>query len=383
VASQPLDGVRVLDFTRLLPGAYATLLLADLGAEVIKIEDPRGGDPARLMPPSAGGTNAYFELLNRNKRSVTIDLRAEQAGAIVDALASRADVVVESFRPQTARRLRVDAASVRARHPRLIHTSISGFGQSGPTRAAHDINFEALSGLLTLRQPPQVPGLLVGDIAAAMNAAAGILASLYQRERTGMGASIDVAISDATLMWVMFPAARQLAGDQGTMDLPVDGSNACYNVYRTADDRYLALGALEPKFWEAFCATIGRSDLTSLQYAEEGNRHRVLEEVQTLMRSRTQAEWLELFDDADVCLTAVRGVVDALADPNATSRGMVARSGDRTYIRSPILVTMRDASPSRVEVTAAPRLGEHTDAALAEAGIDAAARTALRSRGVI
>src|SRR5436309_7139928 len=205
---RPLDGVRVLDLTRLLPGACATLLLADLGADVIKLEDPRGGDHMRRMPPLAvDGTSVYFHVFNRNKRSITLDLRSPNAAAVFDALVSRVDVVVDSFRPRTARRLGVDAAALRARHPRLVCASISGFGHTGPyvDRAAHDINYEALVGLLggstgspqagstgSPRDPkgaePQVPRLLVADIGAAMHAASGILAALFQRERTGSGA---------------------------------------------------------------------------------------------------------------------------------------------------------------------------------------------------
>src|SRR3954447_22749844 len=172
----PLHGVRVLDLTRLLPGAYATLLLADLGADVIKVEDPRGGDGMRTLP-LASGRNPYFEALNRSKRSITLNLRSPEAGTVLEALASRSDVVIDSFRPSTARRLGVDPATLRAKSPRLICASISGFGQSGPyvERAAHDINYQALSGLL---RPPALPGPLIGDIGASMHAALRILAAL-------------------------------------------------------------------------------------------------------------------------------------------------------------------------------------------------------------
>src|SRR6266700_1907868 len=184
----PLEGVRILDLTRLLPGAAATLLMADLGADVIKLEDPRGGDHARHMPPLANGTSVYFQVFNRNKRSITLDLRSPEAVAVFEALVLTSDVVIDSFRPRTASRLGVDADTLRARHPRLIAASISGFGHTGPyvDRAAHDINYEALVGLLAPGDgEPQVPRLLVADIGSAMHAAAGILAALFQRERTG------------------------------------------------------------------------------------------------------------------------------------------------------------------------------------------------------
>jgi crotonobetainyl-CoA:carnitine CoA-transferase CaiB-like acyl-CoA transferase len=386
MGSGALAGVRVLDLTRLLPGAHLTLLLADLGADVVKIEDPRGGDPGRRLPAVPGGTSAYFQVLNRNKRSVTLDLRTPDAAPVLDALLAHADIVVESFRPQTADRLGVDAATLRGRHPRLIHASINGFGQTGPSvaRAAHDINFEAITGLLTLRAPPEVPRMLIGDIGAAMNAAAGILAALYQRERTGAGAAVDVSIHEAALSWLLFPAAQQLVGDDAgdAIGLPVDGSHACYNIYRTADDRYLALGALEPKFWEAFCQRIGRADLVPLQYASGAGgaaetQARVLSEVRALMLTRPRAEWLGLFAGIDVCLTPVNTVPEALADPDLRGRGAIARHGGSTYITTPISI----ARP--VDVQPAPALGAHTDEVLDRAGIDEAARANLRARGII
>ena len=216
--SPPLQGIRVLDLTRLLPGAYATLLLVDLGADVVKIEDPRGGDTMRTL---RGGPSRYFEPLNRGKQSVVLDLRSPESAAVLDALIAKADVVVESFRPSTARRLGVDGGTLRARHPRLIHASISGFGQSGPyvERAAHDINYQALAGLL---RPPALPGPLIGDIGSAHQAALAIVAALVERSRTGVGQAIDISIHEAARAWAIFPSTDDLA-------------QACYNVYETGD----------------------------------------------------------------------------------------------------------------------------------------------------
>jgi len=343
VTVRALDGVRVIDLTRLLPGAYATLLLADLGADVVKIEDPRGGDGMRTL---ATGPRAYFEPLNRGKRSVTLDLRAPEAAAVLDALLARADVVVDSFRPSTARRLGVDAATLRARHRRLVCASISGFGHSGPyaDRAAHDINYQALAGLL---KPPAPPGPLVGDIGAAMQTAIGILAALIERERTGDGSFVDVAIHDAAIAWTMFPASEDLA-------------SACYTIYETADGEWLALGALEPKFWRGFCERIGRPDLAPLQFAAGGERQRVLDEVRAIMRGRSRDDWLARFADADVCLTPILTPDEAARDPH-----VVGRRG-----------AWRDER-------AAPALGADTDAVLEEAGVAADVRSRLRAARVI
>jgi alpha-methylacyl-CoA racemase len=325
----PLDGVRVLDLTRLLPGAYATLLLADLGAAVIKVEDPRGGDTMRTL---AGGPSRYFEPLNRGKRSVTLDLRSPDAAAVLDALIAGADVLIESFRPSTARRLRVDAATLRARHPRLICASISGFGQSGPyaERAAHDINYQALAGLL---RPPQLPGPLVGDIGSAHQAALAIVAALVARAATGIGATIDISIHEAALAWSMFPTTADLA-------------QARYNVYETADGRWLAMGGLEEKFWAGFCE---RLDLPLT--ATEAD-------VRARLRRRTHDAWVAQFDGADVCLTTVYGPEQVAADPHVIARG---------------------AKAGRV----APALGADTDAVLEAAGIGATQRERLRGAAVI
>jgi crotonobetainyl-CoA:carnitine CoA-transferase CaiB-like acyl-CoA transferase len=342
VTVRPLDGVRVLDLTRLLPGAYATLLLADLGADVVKIEDPRGGDGMRSLPTS--GRRPYFELLNRRKRSVTLDLRSPEASAVLDALCTHADVVVDSFRPSTARRLGVDAATIQARHPRLVCASISGFGQAGPyaERAAHDINYQALAGLL---RPPQLPGPLVGDIGAATQTAIRILAALVQRARTGVGSVVDVSIHDAAMAWSMFPETGEL-------------ENACYNVYETADGEWLALGALEPKFWQGFCERIERPDLVPLQHAHGAERERVVRDVREVLRGRTRGEWLERFAGADVCLTTIYTPDEVASDPHVVARG--------------------EPRPA-----AAPALGADTDAVLEEAGITEPERARLRSARVI
>ena len=352
----PLHGVRVLDLTRLLPGAYATLLLADLGADVIKIEDPRGGDGMRELPTR--GHIDYFALLNRNKRSVTLDLRSPDAAMVLDALLAKSDVVVDSFRPSTARRLGVDGETLRARHPRLICASMTGFGLSGPyvERAAHDINYQALAGTLT---PPALPGPLVADIGSAMQTVIRVLAALVQRQHTGIGCAIDVSIHEAALAWTMFPSTANLA-------------NACYNLYETSDGQWLALGALEAKFWAGFCERIGRPDLIPLQHAEGDERTRVLSTVRDIIRLRTRDEWLARFAGADVCLTPVNSGDEGLGDPHVKARGLVTRDRGITYI-----------TPPHGAVRPAPALGADTDAVLDEVGIEPARRARLRANKTV
>jgi alpha-methylacyl-CoA racemase len=337
---RPLHGIRVLDLTRLLPGAYATLLLTDLGADVVKVEDPRGGDTMRTL---RGGRNNYFEPLNRGKRSVTLDLRSPDAAAVLDALIAHADVLVESFRPSTARRLGVDAATLRSRHPRLICASVSGFGLSGPyvEKAAHDLNYQALAGLLVTRgstSSPRasMPGPLIGDIGSAHQAALAITAALVERSRTGTGSMIEISIHEAALAWSIFPTTADLA-------------QARYNLYETSDGRWLAMGGLEPKFWAGFCE---RLDLP-LTATEE--------DVRARLRTRTHDAWLAHFKDADVCLTTVYRPEEIAADPHIAARGSMPG---------------RDGRP-------APALGEHTDELLEAAGIDATHRARLRATGVV
>ena len=334
---RPLDGVRVLDLTRLLPGAYATLLLADLGADVIKIEDPRGGDTMRTL---RGGPSRYFAPLNRGKRSVTLDLRSPEAAAVLDALIAQADVVVESFRPSTARRLGVDAETLRARHPRLIHASISGFGQSGPyvERAAHDINYQALAGLL---RPPALPGPLVGDIGSAHQAALAIVAALVERvahrrrprdrhldSRSGAGL---VDLSDAR------PISRRPA-TTSTKPPTADGWRSAR--WRRSSGPDSASGSALP-----VTATHGRRAARELR-----TRH-----------ARRMAR----------ALRRHRRLPDA--SPHAGRGG--ARSASAS--RGVRLRRLRGSGET------APTLGADTDAMLEAAGIGAAERERLRAAGVI
>ena len=287
-----LSGVRVLDLTRLLPGAYATLLLADLGAEVIKIEDPRGGDGMRSLRSRRTGATCTSSALNRNKRSVTLDLRTPEAAAVLDALVAHADVIVDSFRPSTARRLGVDAETLRARHPHLVCASISGFGAERTLRRARRARHQ-LSGA---GRPAAAAGAAGAAGRRHRRGDAGCDRAswrrLFERSRTGAGSTIDVSIHEAALDWSMFPTTADLA-------------SGCYNVYETADGQWLALGALESKFWTGFCERIERPDLIPLQHAPEPERTRVVHALRDVLRTRTRAEWLERFAGADVCLTTV------------------------------------------------------------------------------
>jgi crotonobetainyl-CoA:carnitine CoA-transferase CaiB-like acyl-CoA transferase len=286
--AKPLAGVTVVELTRYLPGPYCTRLLADLGAHVIKIEPPQG-DPMRGVAwPGA------YDFLNGGKEIVTLDLRDAEAREEVHVLLARAAVCVEGFRPATAREIGIDGAALAARYPHLVHCSISGYGQAGPDadRAAHDLNYQADAGLLGLVSPGHVPGLLIADITAAYHATIAILAALVSRR----GAKLDVSLVEAARAWVPFAPPPVLRGDF-----------ACYNVYETSDGGHVALGALEPKFWERFCRGVARPEWVSQQFATGDARAALLDAVRALFRSRSQADWLSALTPLDCCVSAIAG----------------------------------------------------------------------------
>ena len=367
MSSLPLSGIRVVDFSRLIPGAFATLMLAELGADVIKVESP-DGDPVRHLPPQVNGRGVYDLLLNRGKRSAVIDLARPESPDVVDRLVATADVVVESFRPAAARRFGVSGEQLAARHPRIVHCAITGYGQTGPyaDRPGHDLNYVAVSGLLAVDRPnPQeLPRMFIADVGGgAMSAVIGIVSALFARERQGTGASLDIAMHEAALYWVMLPAARDLVdgGREAAGELPTFGRNACYNIYRTKDDALIALGALEAKFWRPFCEAVGRPDLVARHASEAADQAELLDEVRTIFASRTRDEWLRLFEGHDVCLSPVNQPVDALTDPHIAARGAVVRAPGLRAVRPPFVSTEPRLDP-------APEIGAHTADILASLG---------------
>jgi alpha-methylacyl-CoA racemase len=385
----PLHGIRVLDLTRLLPGPFATLVLADLGADVVKVEEP-GGDWLRWLPPLAGQQSGAFHALNRNKRSVVLDLRRPEGAAAFVRLAARADAVVESFRPGVLDRLGCGWAALHAANPRLVLCSITGYGQDGPyaARAGHDIDYCALAGVLALcgtPEAPAVPGVQLADVAGgAWPAVAGILAALIGRGSSGEGRHVDVSMAEGALALLAMPlgiaAARGAPLRRGAELL--SGGAACYGVYRTRDGRFVALGALEPKFFAAFCAAVGRPELAAGQLEGDGAGPR--DELEAIFAARTRDEWAAFAAAHDVCLMPVLEGDEPRQDPHLAARGAFvevetpwegrALPGVSTPVR-----LAGEPQPRRP----APRLGEHACEVLAEAGFGAAEITALRAAGVL
>ncbi|HET8644230.1 MAG TPA: CaiB/BaiF CoA-transferase family protein, partial [Vicinamibacteria bacterium] len=262
-----LSGLRVLDLTRHIPGPYCTLLLADLGADVVKVEAPPFGDPTRAVPPAAGEDSAAHAALNRGKRSIVVDFRTDEGAAVVRRLAATADVLVEGFRPGVLSRRGLGPDALLGDNPRLVYCSLSGWGQQGPlaARAGHDINYAARSGLLDLVRDGAgqvvVPGAQVADMTGGLLAVAAVLAALLERQRTGRGRHLDVSLLGGMLSLLAMPSTRALAGGPRRSEL--SGDYACYTVYRCRDGRELSVGALEPKFWEALCGALGAPELVA------------------------------------------------------------------------------------------------------------------------
>lgn len=378
----PLAGVRVLDLTRLLPGPMCTLHLADLGADVIKIEDTGVGDYAA---PALRG------LVQRNKRAIRLNLKQPEGVAVLHALARTADVLVESFRPGVMARLGAGYDTLAALNPKLVYCSITGYGQSGPYRdePGHDLNYCALAGVSEqigrAGDAPALSNVPVADLlGGSLTAAMGLLAALFDAQRTGRGRHVDVAIADSMLAHAVVPMISVLKEGHtrpaGTDKL--SGGQPCYGLYRTRDGRHLAVGALERKFWDRFCEVLGREDLKPRHLpAEATEREALRADLAEIIGSQPLAFWQRRFAGTGCCVTPVQRLHEALDDPHFRARGMVVEAGDggARQLACPVKMT-----GYRFELRhMAPQPGEHSDEVLGELGYDAGQREALRAQGVI
>lgn len=369
---RPLQDIRVLDLTRLLPGPFATLVLADLGASVDKIEDAGGGDYLRFVAPAAAGESVAFQLLNRGKRSAVLDLKKPAAKAAFLRLVRSYDVVFEQFRPGVLDRLELGHEVLRRENPRLIVCALTGYGQTGELsqRAGHDLNYLARSGVLGAQGPrggpPQVPATQLADVSGGMWSVIAILGALRERERTGEGCVLDIAMTDGLFPFASMAISAALAGEQVRPgDEVLSGGIAAYQTYLSKDGRAMTLASLEPKFWMSFCAGVG------IEAALEGllpGPHQVelTAKVAAIFATKTRAEWQAFAAERDCCLEPVLDPSEIAADSHLASRGVFftleTPRGPVPQLRLPI--TPRDLAPAPP-----PRKGEHTRDVLRDAGL--------------
>lgn len=392
----PLDGIRVLDFTRVLSGPYATLLLGDMGAEVIKVETVGKGDDTRHFPPFKEGMSHYFISLNRNKRSVTIDLKTPDGVKLAKDLAARCDVVIENFRPGVMDRLGLGYDMLKADNPKLIYCAISGFGATGPLKdkPSFDIVAQALSGAMSVNrepgQPPTKLGLPMGDLGGGIFGTIAILGALHEVGRTGVGRKIDISMLDGLLGLLGYlPQIYFVTGETPKPYGTRHPSLLPYGAYATTDG-HVIVACLTEDFWHNMARAIGRADLLDdprfATYDKRlANRDALEDIVVPILKSRTTAEWVERLEEHDVPHAPILDVAEALEHPNTQARGMIGsvahpEIGDLDVVANPILYD----GMGRLPMTPPPDLGADTDAVLSELlDLDANAVAALRQRGVV
>lgn len=397
MSALPLNGVKVLDLSRLLPGPFCSLILADLGADVLKVEDTGMGDYLRLTPPYLGGeeqqqrgiASAQFHGLNRNKRSVQLDLKREEGREILLKLVATHDVVLESFRPGVLDKLGVGFDAMKQVNDKLVYCAITGYGQDGPfrDRAGHDMNYLAVGGMLALSgakdgPPVQAAGQIADIGGGAQTAATAILAALIGVKGGGAATNIDISMTDGALAWLALPASSALNGDvrrRGDVDLA--GRWACYVPYEAADG-WVSCGALEAKFWQSFCAGVGREDLLVKQFELVGSAGHA--EIAEVFRAKTRAEWAAFNDEHDCCIEPILELDEALDSELVRARGMVME------VEQPGIGPVRQLAPPAVfdgrrpdRAEPAPAYGEHTDEVLQELGYGADEIASLRESGAV
>jgi crotonobetainyl-CoA:carnitine CoA-transferase CaiB-like acyl-CoA transferase len=367
--SLPLEGVRVLDLTRLLPGPYCSLLLADFGADVIKVEEPNGGDYARWYAPKVADQSAMFISLNRNKRSITLDLKLEKDKEVFIELIRTADVLIESFRPGVMERLGLGYEELKKQNPKLIYCAITGYGQSGPYAKdpGHDLNFLSYAGLLHLQGAangnPLMSSVQIGDIGGgSLMATIGILLSIIDVKKSGNGQFVDISMLDGAVSWMQTILPDYWATGQlpNRGELTLNGGKACYEVYRTKDNRFISVGALEYKFWKNFCKVIDKEELIERLDEPVEQQLRMKAEVQEVLLQKSLAEWLVVFEGIDACVSPVLTPQEMVENPQIKHREMIEeiyhpKAGVIKQIANPIKLSGQKLKLRRH----APRLGEH------------------------
>ncbi|HZG72827.1 MAG TPA: CaiB/BaiF CoA-transferase family protein [Chondromyces sp.] len=374
----PLEGIRVIDLSRLLPGPHCSLMLADFGADVIKVEKPIEGDPSRWKDPKLGEHSIMYVALNRNKRSIALDLKRQEDREIFIDLVKSSDVLIESFRPGVMARLGLSYEDVKRYNPRLIYCSITGYGQKGPfaQKPGHDLNFSAYSGLLYFQEghmnEPLIPSVQIGDLGSgALMAFNGILLALMEASKSGEGQHIDLSMLDSYIykMQTILPHyfANRMHPDREK--LRFDDERACYETYKTKDGRYLAVGAFEYKFWTNFCKVIEKEELIPKLHAPLEEQKKMKAEIQSILRKKTLQQWLLLFNEDETCVSPVLTPEEIVENEHIQHRQMIEdrQLPDGTLIKQ-ISNPIKMSRSKTMNRRPAPQLGEHTDEILEELG---------------
>lgn len=399
--SGPLSGIRVLDLTRLLPGPFCTLMLSDLGAEVVKVEDMGGGDYARVSPPTApDGQGGMFHFLNRGKRSIKLNLKKPEGVDLLKRLVKDADILVESFRPGVMDKLGVGYETLKAENKKLIYCCISGYGWSGPLKdaAGHDNNYLSYAGVLGVSgepgRRPSLSGVQIADVAAgALFGTVEILAALHQTQTSGEGTFIDTSMTDGAFA-ILGPHLANFATERlAKSDTPapragelmLGGKICAYTVYETRDGRHMSMGALEPKFWQAFIKAVERPDLMGAAFTNAKDGEKNYEAMKELFASKTLEEWRELLKDVDCCVEPVLLFDEVLEEPHFEERGMWAEIEvkDGKKLRVPRMPFMFDGKVVHGEDTAGPKHGANTADFLKERGLSEKEIDALKKAGAV
>ena len=391
--SGPLSSLKILDFSTLLPGPFATMMFADLGADVLHVEAPNRFDFARLIPPFDGETSAWHALVNRSKRSIALNLKHPQAIEIVHELVKEYDIVLEQFRPGVMDRLGIGYDALRAIKPDLIYCAITGYGQTGPLkeRAGHDINYVGLAGITSHMgrsgSHPMPLSIPIGDMGGgSFGAITAILAAVIHRTQSGEGQFVDISMFDAAIAWNSLAARYYLiGGEEPGQESDTFNGGSYYDYYRTADGRYLSVGSLEPKFWMRFCQALGCPELMIEGHilADIEEQQAIKEEIRTIIATRTLEEWIEVFADADACVEPVLTVAEMIDHPHTQARQMIVHvpkpeGGTQAQIAHPFKFSATQTTYKHIGA----KLGEHTQDVLTSLGYNDEQLANLQADGV-
>jgi len=390
----PLEGIRVLDLSMYLPGPLCSQFLADFGAEVIKVEQPKGGEPGRFVQPMVGGESARFYTVNRNKKSISINLKTEEGKDIFRQLVAKADVVLEQFRPGVMDKMGLGYDELKKINKGLIHCAITGYGYSGPWKyaAGHDLNYLSTAGVTgltgTYKGMPAMSGVQIADIGGGAEfAISAILLALISREKTGKGQFCDVAMLDGAISMLSYTLGEWF----GWGRLPEKGNEvltggyACYNIYEARDHKFVSLGAIEDKFWAGFCNKIGKPEYIKIQWDKEKQAD-CITEIRSIMAQKTQQEWVEFFADSDICFTPILTLEEMSEHPQVKDRNMVLKLENFKDLGKDLVLTgvpVKLSETPGVAEPVFPALGEHNEEILKGIGYTEKEIKELKNKGII